>query len=74
MHSPILESNNTISIGSAEGQTPAADESIYQEVAVNQTKMRTKGLLGKRSPSGHKNNKPDPYPACARVGIKLTRS
>lgn len=61
-HSPILEPSNTISISSAETQTPVRGPN-YQEVAVNHTRRRTKGLLWKTSPSGHKSNSPDPYPA-----------
>lgn len=61
-HSPILELSGTISINSTETQTPARGPS-YQEVAVNHTRRRTKGLLWKRSPSGHKSSSPDPYPA-----------
>lgn len=59
---PILEPSSTISMTSAETQTLARGPS-YQEVAVNHTRRRTKGLLGKRSPSGHKSSSPDPYPA-----------
>ena len=72
-HNPILGASSTISINFAEDKK-GTRESIYQEVAVNHTRSRMKGLLRKRSPSGHRNNSPDPYPACARVGIKLTRS
>ena len=58
-HSPILEPSSIISISFTEDQR-GTRESIYQEVAVNHTKRRTKGLLLKRSPSGHRNNRPDP--------------
>ena len=44
MHSPILEANSTISIDVTKIQTPTHG-STHQEVAVNHTKSRTKGLL-----------------------------
>lgn len=41
----------------------------YHIVAVKNTRLKTNGLRGSKSPNGHRNSSPAAYPACITVGI-----